>query len=104
VSGTESIEIVLTVIPNKQCWFEVREVNSNGKQVGTGTLNDANNTITYTVTNNAYIIVGNAANVDITVNGTVIDDGNAAGSKRIQFNKVATDTTQTDTTNRTTTP
>jgi hypothetical protein len=101
----------MTAVVDKQCWFEVRENNSNGKQIGTGTLNqgDLANTITYTVTSNAFIKVGNAANVDITVNGAVIDDGNAAGSKRIQFNKVAadttqTDTTQTDTTNGTTTP
>ncbi|MFD2613072.1 helix-turn-helix domain-containing protein [Paenibacillus gansuensis] len=85
VSGSTSITVELTVAEGKQCWYEVREGNSKGKQLDTGTLENSS-TVTVTSDKDTFIKVGNAANVVVKVNGVQVEDGDQPNSKRLQMN------------------
>ncbi|WP_068608453.1 RodZ domain-containing protein [Paenibacillus swuensis] len=85
IAGATAITVELTVAEGKECWYEVREGNSDGKQLDTGTLRNAS-TVTVASDKDTFIKVGNAGNVQIKVNGVLVDDGDKPNSKRLQMN------------------
>lgn len=85
-------------------WTEVRSGSSSGKAIISKTVPDGSE-FSYDLDQPLYINVGRADLTVITVDGVQVNDGDRAGSKKIQLNPVeGTEGTPSDATGNSTTP
>ncbi|SFI51962.1 protein of unknown function [Paenibacillus sp. UNC496MF] len=68
-------------------WVGVYQKSHNGKMVLSKTL-ESDDSVSYDADGPVYISVAHANTVDVTVDGVLIDDGNKAGSRKIQLTPV----------------
>jgi cytoskeletal protein RodZ len=84
--GPHKLELEVT----GKVWIGINEKNSSGKSIFTGSFEDkdAPQTLSFDLNGPLYVNVGRADNVTIRIGGTLVDDGNRAGSSKFVFTPV----------------
>ncbi len=82
-SGPHKLEIEVT----GRCWIGIKEGSSSGKSLLSKGFEeeDVPQTLSFDLTGPLYINVGRSDNVRITIDGTLFDDGDEAGSTKVVF-------------------
>jgi len=70
-----------TLTATGDCWYQIRTGGSSGETVNTATLRSGGS-VSVDLEGVVYIKVGNAANVEIQVDGQVLADGDPPGIKK----------------------
>lgn len=83
VTNADKLHIEMKVTGDA-CWMEVDSITDKKKMLGQGTYTNGK-TQTWELDTSAFIIVGKANAVEITVNGTSIEVGDTPNPKRIQL-------------------
>ncbi|MBB6635321.1 helix-turn-helix domain-containing protein [Cohnella thailandensis] len=87
----------LVIVSNKS-WVGVNEGSRSGKYIYNGTP-QTKEELTFTLEDKPlYVNVGNASNIEITIDGIPVEDGDKGGSKKFLFTPVASSDTTTDST------
>jgi len=88
----ESYELVITNSGGAS-WLEVYDNGKNGTKLFYSNIQDGQ-TETFTVSSDVYLNLGRPANIEVTLDGVVVDDGNNnKGSKRILLQMKEAETT-----------
>ncbi|MBP3965188.1 helix-turn-helix domain-containing protein [Paenibacillus lignilyticus] len=78
-----------------RAWVGVKEKNKSGKYILQHQFNKSGETIELDINGPAYINVGRADLVEVTLDGVAMEDGNAANPHRMQLDMVEDDTADT---------
>lgn len=74
-------------------WLEIREKDRNGNKLYYANIKDGE-AESFAVTGDVYLVLGRPANLEVTLDGVVVEDGNNnKGSKRILLQMEAANTT-----------
>jgi cytoskeletal protein RodZ len=83
VSPAKSSYTVQVTNSGGASWLEIREQGKNGTKIYYDNIKDGE-TVSYTVSTDVYLNLGRPANLEVTLDGVVVEDGNNnKGSKRI---------------------
>nr|WP_275901647.1 helix-turn-helix domain-containing protein [Paenibacillus sp. SYP-B3998] len=86
ISGTSKLDIQMK-ISGSQCWIRVDALSDgNGKEMLRQKLYKSGDTDTLEIMGSAYLNVGAASALELTVNGTVVPVGDTPNPKRVQLN------------------
>ncbi|NRF91256.1 helix-turn-helix domain-containing protein [Paenibacillus frigoriresistens] len=85
ITGTSNLNIQMKITGS--CWIRVDSLTeAGGKEMLRQKLYKAGDTDTFDLTNSAYLNVGAASALELTVNGTIVPVGDTPNPKRIQLN------------------
>jgi len=86
VTGSDKLNVQLK-ITGSQCWIQVNALNAdNSKAMIKQKLYSNGDADSFEITSSAYLSVGAASAVELTVNGTVIPVGDTPNPKKVQLN------------------
>ncbi|MFC0215676.1 helix-turn-helix domain-containing protein [Paenibacillus chartarius] len=84
VTGGGKLEIQLKVM-NADCWYQLDTLINGKRKMVKQEQKEAGYTTTYSLDSSAFLRVGKADSMEITLNGTVIPPGNSPNPKNIQI-------------------
>ncbi|MZQ81519.1 DUF4115 domain-containing protein [Paenibacillus sp. 5J-6] len=85
ITGTANLNIQMKI--NGSCWIRVDALtDGGGKDMLRQKLYKAGDTDAFDLTSSAYLNVGAASALELTVNGTVVPVGDTPNPKRVQLN------------------
>ncbi|GFZ84278.1 transcriptional regulator [Paenibacillus marchantiophytorum] len=84
ITGTANLNIQLKITGS--CWIRVDSLTEGGKDMLRQKLYKAGDTDTFDIATSAYLNVGAASAVELSVNGTVVPVGDTPNPKRVQLN------------------
>ncbi|MFC5448410.1 helix-turn-helix domain-containing protein [Paenibacillus aestuarii] len=86
VTGSDKLNVQLKII-GSQCWIQVNALKAdNSKEMLKQKLYSNGDTDTFEIDGSAYLSVGAASALELTVNGTVIPVGDTPNPKKVQLN------------------
>lgn len=85
ITGTSNLKIQMKITGS--CWIRIDSLTeAGGKDMLRQKLYNAGDTDTFDLTGSAYLNVGAASALELTVNGTVVPVGDTPNPKRVQLN------------------